>query len=494
MLAAILLGSVVAAGSAAASGPAPLAAAKARMHFILFVTISGEGSVTSDRPTADSEVIDCPDQSCSASIATDAVVKLTATPNDGWEFVGWSGDCIGTGSCSLTMDQTKVVTASFRPIGGGEPRPLSVAVVGDGDVTSSPAGITCPDDCAEDYDFGTVVSLTASPGPRSTFSGWSGGCSGRGSCEVTLDRPQTVGALFAGPTQDLSVAVVGEGTARSSPPGIECPIDCDEGYPSGTTVTLTASPATEWLFGGWEGACAGTGTCMVSMDEDISVTARFAQQTFPLAVSVVGQGTVSSVPAGIDCPDDCEANFVDGATATLTANPSSGWELEAWDGNCTGDGACVLTIEGPLSVGATFRPETVTITVAVTGSGSVASTPSGIACPAECAASFPGGTTIQLAASPGPEWAFAGWRGACTGSAACSLAPTTDIEVTAAFRTSSANVDVTSPGSAGRVDGYDLALLLEAISSNDPGFDLNADGATDLNDLNIVLQALGGPR
>lgn len=493
LLAAILLGSMAEAGWAARAEPGPLAA-MSRLHFTLFVSISGEGRVTSDQPTPDSGVIDCPDETCVASIATDAVVELTATPADGWEFAGWSGGCIGTGSCTLTMDQTQVVTASFLPIGGGEPRPLTVAIAGDGVVTSSPPGITCPDDCNEEYDFGTLVSLSASPAPGSTFTSWSGDCSGGGSCQVRLDRDRSVGALFAGPTQTLSVAVVGGGTVSSTPPGIVCPGDCAESYPGGTTVTLTASPATDWLFGGWEGACAGTGRCVVTVDEDLSVTARFAQQTFPLTVTVAGQGTVTSVPAGIDCPGDCEASFADGATVTLTGIPAPVWELETWNGACTGSGPCVLTIAGPLSAGATFRPETVTVTVAVTGSGSVASAPVGIACPAECVASFPGGTTFDLVATAGADWVFAGWRGACSGSADCTLAPVTDVEVTAAFRSSTANVDTSSPGSAERVDGYDLARLLEAISANDPAFDLNADGATDLNDLNIVLQALGGPR
>ena len=96
--------------------------------------------------------------------------------------------------------------------------------------------------------------------------------------------------------------------------------------------------------------------------------------------------------------------------------------------------------------------------------------------------------------SAGADWTFTGWRGACSGSATCTLTPATDVEVTAAFRSSTANVDTTSPGSAERVDGYDLARVLEAISTGDPALDLNADGTTDLNDLNIVLQALVDPR
>ena len=48
------------------------------------------------------------------------------------------------------------------------------------------------------YDYGTSVSLTATPDGNSTFSGWSGGgCSGTGSCSVTLTSNTTITANFA---------------------------------------------------------------------------------------------------------------------------------------------------------------------------------------------------------------------------------------------------------------------------------------------------------
>ena len=50
--------------------------------------------------------------------------------------------------------------------------PLTVIVQGDGIVTSDPAGITCPGDCNESYKKNTTVTLTASPEPTSSFTGW----------------------------------------------------------------------------------------------------------------------------------------------------------------------------------------------------------------------------------------------------------------------------------------------------------------------------------
>jgi len=68
---------------------------------------------------------------------------------------------------------------------------------GEGTVTSSPAGINCGSDCSESYNTGTAVTLTALPSTSSTFAGWSNaGCTGTGTCIVTMDAAKTVTASF----------------------------------------------------------------------------------------------------------------------------------------------------------------------------------------------------------------------------------------------------------------------------------------------------------
>jgi len=75
---------------------------------------------------------------------------------------------------------------------------------GSGQVTSSPAGIDCGTDCSEDYNYGTEVTLTATPEFRSIFIGWSGSCTGS-SCSVTMDTNHTVNAHFETETDDLII-------------------------------------------------------------------------------------------------------------------------------------------------------------------------------------------------------------------------------------------------------------------------------------------------
>ncbi len=77
---------------------------------------------------------------------------------------------------------------------------------GTGTVMSTPAGIICGGSCSASYDEGSMVTLTESADPDSTFTGWSGGgCSGTGSCLVTISSAFTVTATFDLKQADLVV-------------------------------------------------------------------------------------------------------------------------------------------------------------------------------------------------------------------------------------------------------------------------------------------------
>jgi hypothetical protein len=68
---------------------------------------------------------------------------------------------------------------------------------GGGTVTSDPAGINCGYACSAEFDYGTLVTLTAVADTGSTFTGWGGACSGTGDCVVTMDTAKSVTATFA---------------------------------------------------------------------------------------------------------------------------------------------------------------------------------------------------------------------------------------------------------------------------------------------------------
>jgi List-Bact-rpt repeat protein len=156
---------------------------------------------------------------------------------------------------------------------------------GTGLVSSTPAGIDCGTTCSYTYLAGTVVTVATTPSSGSTFRGWSGGgCSGTAACTLTGNGSVTVTATFdtsptptpTSPTYTLAVTTKGPGTISSSSGGISCGSVCSAAYASGAVVTLTATPGKGARFGGWfGGGCSGTGTCTVTLDHAVSVTAAF---------------------------------------------------------------------------------------------------------------------------------------------------------------------------------------------------------------------------
>jgi uncharacterized repeat protein (TIGR03803 family) len=75
----------------------------------------------------------------------------------------------------------------------------------------------------------------------------------------------------------LTVSTSGNGSVASRDGFIHCPGTCSHTYPPNTPVTLDATPGQGWVFGGWNGACLGTGSCTVTMTQPLSVDAIFSQ-------------------------------------------------------------------------------------------------------------------------------------------------------------------------------------------------------------------------
>jgi hypothetical protein len=321
------------------------------------LTVSRNGTGTGTVSSSPSGI------NCGATCTHDydhgTVVTLTPTPDSGSVFTGWSGDCSGTGACMVTMDQARSVTATFA---AAHTLTVSRAGNGAGSVSSSPSGINCGATCSAQYANGTMVTLTATAATGSTFTGWSGGgCSGTGTCEVTLNADTSVTATFTLNKYTLTVskAGAGSGSVSSSPAGINCGATCSAQYDYGTVVTLTATAAAGSTFSGWSGGgCSGTGTCVVTIDQARSVTATFdvppPPQTLTVTKAGTGSGTVTSSPTGINCGATCSAQYANGTSVTLTAVAATGSTFTGWSGACSGTATCTVTMDQARSVTATF--------------------------------------------------------------------------------------------------------------------------------------------
>jgi len=405
------------------------------------------------------------------------VVTLTATPNTGSTFAGWSGGgCSGTvTTCRVTMNANTSVTATFNT--ARYTLSANSAGTGFGTVTTSPAGPT--------YASGTVVTLTAAPtNLRSTFAGWSGGgCSGTSTtCQVTVNANTSVTATFNTSTDMFSLDVTkdsagtGGGGISISPGGLI--------YARGTVVTVAATASGGSIFAGWSGgSCSGTATtCQVTMNSNRSVVGRFdlgPNGGFTLATTTggTGSGTVTrSAPGPV---------YAGGALVTLTATPNAGSTFAGWNSVCAGMGTtCTVTMNSSVSVTATFNsgsggsgssggpPYTLEIdNFAGNGSGTVTANPSG--------PTYASGTMVTLTATPRTGSVFGAWYGACSGVAGpvCRVTMVSNAFVAAAFNIPSTRYTLTirsagtgagtvSPGSSTYDTGTRVTLTATASTGS----------------------------
>jgi List-Bact-rpt repeat protein len=462
-----------------------LGAQPLRATVTVAVSGTGAGSVGSTPAgIACSAAAGSPSGTCGTQFEVGTVVSLSATPVAGSVFTGWSGACGGTGACQLTVAENTTVTAAFdiatfplhvNGTGSGSGSVASQTGLTPAVACTSAAG-SVSGACNVTYVAGTVVTLTPTTSIGTVFDGWTGACTGTGACTVTMSQARSVTARFVNRSFALGLSGTGGGggtiaTAEGVQPPLSCAAaagatsgSCTAAYPAGTVIAVLATAATGSRFGGWSGACTGTGDCTVTLDQARSVTATFDLMPFTLTVagSGAGAGRVTADAGGIDCvltdangSGVCAAAFPAGTAVTLTAAASAGSAFTGWTGACTGTATCVVTVDQAITVGAAFALDLTTLTVAGAGDGegSVAASPDGITCTitagattGTCAADYAGGTSVTLSATAAAGSAFAGWDGDCSGTAACVVSLDVPRAVTATFSRQTAGLRVAGAG------------------------------------------------
>jgi hypothetical protein len=227
------------------------------------------------------------------------------------------------------MTEDRSVTATFRPI-------LSVtkAGAGSGTVQSNDGGINCGSACARDYAAGTAVELNAVAASGSVFGGWSGACTGKGSCTLTMDAPKSVIASFEAVTSltytgaqlvdvgaPLALAAQLGGAASCLPSktiSFELNDDPTTVAPDGPFTVATASTNAS-------GVAQATASTAGWREGTYDVTARFATaggcvgSSSEASLAVVAPGTVANGGGWYSVGDVPRVNFA----FTVRAVPSS---------------------------------------------------------------------------------------------------------------------------------------------------------------------------
>jgi uncharacterized repeat protein (TIGR03803 family) len=287
----------------------------------------------------------------------------TGTPTFGadrkiWISLGAAG---AIGRLSAIGGTVNPITAS-----AGSPFNSAVARFVDGTPTAAQADFTSTIDWGDGTGPSTGTVSGPTGGPFTVTGSHTYTASGTYAVNVSLHEMVDNSAYQASPgwaevtsnqlNYVLTASINGSGTVSSTDGEISCPGTCGNSYPINTPVTLNATSTLGWSFAGWSGACSGTGSCNVTLTQNLSVTARFTQSPgfFNLTVATAGSGVVTSTDGDIDCPGICSHTYPANTPVTLNATPAQGGTFSGWSGACSGTGSCNLAMTQNLSAAATF--------------------------------------------------------------------------------------------------------------------------------------------
>lgn len=264
------------------------------------VVVSGNGEVDGSGSVLGCEAAEVDTAPCQETYIEGRRVEFTATPQAGNRFLGWGGDCAAAGTnlrCQVDVAGDLQIEANFgqevaqhrltlvvRGTGGG---------AGDNDELLFCDTQTSP--CSQEYAAGSDVTLFAMPDDSSHSFRWGDDCIGTpdgSNCTLAdIRRDQQASVEFYDPNAnagdpELTIRFTGDGNGVVSDGslGAPCTTDaapCTSSYPSGSTVTLSASPeGTDDEFAAWLSppACAqnaSSSSCTLTVDADTEVLVEF---------------------------------------------------------------------------------------------------------------------------------------------------------------------------------------------------------------------------
>ena len=249
---------------------------------------------------------------CSEVYTAGTVVTLTAAPDANSTFGGWSGACTGNGACTVTMNASKSVEATFNT------KSLTITATAGSGGSISPSGTV-------NVNYGGSQSFTITPNANYTIDSVVVDSSNAGAVTsysfTNVTGSHSITANFTAVQQNslnVTKAGTGSGLVSSSPAGISCGADCSEVYTAGTVVTLTATPDSNSSFAGWSGACTGIGACTVTMDTAKSVSPLFLAQSLTITATAGSGGSIS--PSGT-------VNVNYGVSQSFTITPNANYTI-----------------------------------------------------------------------------------------------------------------------------------------------------------------------
>lgn len=212
----------------------------------------------------------------------------------------------------------------------------------------------------------------------------------------------------------------------------------------GTSVSFKATPNGDYVFTGWSGSISGTeNPKTVTVTQDMNVTANFALRSYPLTITIEGDGTVAERVIST------KSEYQSGTIVELTASPSDHWLFDHWEGDRTGTTNPVqITVSSAKNVKAVFVEKTYPLNVEIEGEGAV------LEKIIQTKATYQEGTVVELTANPSDGWSFDHWGGDLSGNdnpAQITVSSEKTVKAVFVKNNYSFNVKIVGPGA---VDEY----------------------------------------
>jgi len=443
-------------------------------------------------------------------------VTLTAIPEEGKAFAGWSGDVESSSSELLIFMNTNfALLASFS-----EEAYTVAFTVADQDGPIEIASVELDGEVRQTDSQGSAVFTDVTAGEKPYTVSKSGYENSTGS--VNVDSDKSVNVVLQKKTYTLSTNTVGQGSVSKNPD--------KSTYAHGEIVQLTAVPSTGWNFNCWSGDLSGTANpANITMDSNKTVTATFTIKKYTIAASanppaggaITGAGSYNHGDAvnlvatpnegyefvnwtenGVQVSANATYSFTATANRTLVANfrlktytitatagaggsinpagnvnvthgsnqsftitPDTGYDIEdvKVDGVPVGAVSSYTfnNVTANHTIAATFKLKTYSLTTNAVGQGTVTKNPN--------RPTYDHGEEVELTATPDEGWNFAGWSGDLSGSAnPANLTMNGNKTVTANFvRVYTVTFNVSD--NQGAVQGANVAFNGENKSTNEQG-------------------------
>ena len=99
-------------------------------------------------------------------------------------------------------------------------------------------------------------------------------------------------------------------------------------YAKGTTISVTATPNSEFVFTGWSNGSTQN-PITIEVNSNLNLKANFEKRKYSLTINIEGEGTVTEEIINTGKTTD----YSSGTTVRLTARPSEGWVFRSWGGS-----------------------------------------------------------------------------------------------------------------------------------------------------------------